>query len=197
MASKYVVTAAHCLIAKDKEGKPVALGEKFWVVRLGDHNINTTGETIIPEKTVKVSKVFTHEKYNVTFNYNDIALLELAEEVDLDVYTPACMARATDVTTFDGMMAQVYGWGRTQVNDPGSKLLLEVDVPVVTNEVCNEAWLAAIREKYPDEEISDFDFIDEGQICAGGVEGEDSCKVNHLHFIFLSQSVFRVIVEVL
>ena len=49
----------------------------------------------MPEKTVNVSALHIHrdhdrEKYNED---NDIALLELAEEVDLNIYTPACMAQ--------------------------------------------------------------------------------------------------------
>ena len=62
---------------------------------LGDHDRTITGEGILPEKTVNVSALHIHrdydrENYN---NDNDIALLELAEEVDLNIYTPACMAQ--------------------------------------------------------------------------------------------------------
>ena len=35
---------------------------------------------------------------------NDITMIELAEELDLSVYTPVCMAQAADTTVFDGMM---------------------------------------------------------------------------------------------
>ena len=67
------------------------------------------GETTIPEKTIAVSAIFNHESYNSpTKNLeNDITVLELAEEVDLNVYTPACLAQTSDTTTFDGKMAQV------------------------------------------------------------------------------------------
>ena len=40
---------------------------------------------------------------------NDIAIIELAEEVDLSIYTPACLAKTSDTTTFDGKNASVYG----------------------------------------------------------------------------------------
>ena len=40
---------------------------------------------------------------------NDIAIIELAEEVDLSIYTPACLAKTSDTTTFDGKNAWVYG----------------------------------------------------------------------------------------
>ena len=51
-----------------------------------------------------------HENYNKTGqSENDIAILELPEEVDLTIYTPACMAKTSDTTTFDGKNAWVYG----------------------------------------------------------------------------------------
>ena len=33
---------------------------------------------------------------------NDITVIELAEELDLTVYTPACLAQTEDTTAFDG-----------------------------------------------------------------------------------------------
>ena len=93
VASKYIVSAAHCFFIRNSL-EP--LPEDYCVVRLGDHNLNETGETEIPEKTIKIKKVFTHEEYEIfkrenstytLYNKNDIALLELTEEVDLNVYT--------------------------------------------------------------------------------------------------------------
>ena len=48
-----------------------------------------------------------HENYN--FPHNDIAIIELAEEVDLTTYPPACLAKSSNRTTFDGKTAWVYG----------------------------------------------------------------------------------------
>ena len=42
-------------------------------------------------------------------NNFDIAILQLAKEVDLNTYTPACLAKTSDTTTFDGKTAWVYG----------------------------------------------------------------------------------------
>ena len=141
----------------------ISLNSQEVVVKLGDHVVDVSGETQIPEKIIRVSQIFMHEGYNDVLDDkdNDIAVLELSEDADLNVYTPACMARSSDGTTFDGMMAQVYGWGWISNSGPVSNVLLEVDVPVVTNEVCSEV----------------FSTIDEGEICAGGVEGQDSCGV--------------------
>ena len=43
-----------------------------------------------------------------TFDY-DIAILELSEEVDLNIYTPACLAKKGD--NFSGQTATAAGWG--------------------------------------------------------------------------------------
>ena len=60
---------------------------------LGDHDRTTTGEGILPEKTVNVSAIHIHRDHERHYrDDNDIAVLELAEEVDLNIYTPACMA---------------------------------------------------------------------------------------------------------
>ena len=37
-----------------------------------------------------MAEIIVHEKYTGKVNENDIALIELAEEVDLSVYNPVC-----------------------------------------------------------------------------------------------------------
>ena len=49
-----------------------------------------------------------HESYNVPFEYsNDIALIKLAEKVDLNIYTPACLLAPN--TDYTGKTGSVYG----------------------------------------------------------------------------------------
>ena len=62
-------------------------------ITLGEHDISATGEGSLTEKTVGIAAISRHESYNAATNSHDIAVLELAEEVDLDTYTPACMAQ--------------------------------------------------------------------------------------------------------
>ena len=42
---------------------------------------------------------------------HDISILELEKEVDLNVYTPACLAEAADFHTYYGKMVTAAGWG--------------------------------------------------------------------------------------
>ena len=57
-----------------------------------------------------MTKVITHELYSPIPKFrhsNDIALLKLAEEVDLSVHTPACLPPPGK--DFTGQMGSVYG----------------------------------------------------------------------------------------
>ena len=108
---------------------------------------------------------------------NDIAVLELEKEVDLDTYTPACLAKKEDKTTFDNKPAEVYGWGSLvkQPNENGTgpeypDTLQEVTLGVVTHEECAEAMdpLMAARNS---------GHIEAGQICTDTAYGaKDSCS---------------------
>ena len=62
-----------------------------------------------------VSKIIIHKGFNfanikkeMAFAY-DLALLELSEDVDLKTFSPACLARSSDLTTFDNKMALATG----------------------------------------------------------------------------------------
>ena len=162
VASKYVVTAAHCMFSDQNAQQPLTTSQVK--VRIGDHDIAATGETSIAEKTIAVSKITNHPNYNPAGGSlnNDITVLELAEAVDLNVYTPACLAQTSDEATFYGKTAQVYGWGITSSGGAASSKLLEVDVPVVTPTQC----------------ATTMGLMEAGMICAGGVAGKDSCQVN-------------------
>eukprot|EP00092_Neocalanus_flemingeri_P050258 GFUD01058038.1.p1 GENE.GFUD01058038.1~~GFUD01058038.1.p1 ORF type:complete len:320 (-),score=88.45 GFUD01058038.1:258-1112(-) len=152
IGDRWVVTASHCLLT--------SVASELRII-LGDHDTAVTTESVIPRKTVLVSKIITHEDYDDDSKSNDIALLQLAEAVDLNVYTPACVAKTGD--SFVGKNAWVYGWGTTSYGGIIPEKLLEVEVPVVSTEVCKFAM--------------GNDAITPGMLCAGGVEGKDGCQV--------------------
>ena len=53
-----------------------------------------------------------HESYESPYSsYNDIALLKLAEKVDLNIYTPACLPALN--TDYNGKTGSVYGQSET------------------------------------------------------------------------------------
>ena len=65
--------------------------------------------------------MFSVNPGQITFDY-DIAILELNEEVDLKIYTPACLAKKGD--NFIGQTATAAGWGYTDKEEK-----LKPDVP--------------------------------------------------------------------
>ena len=163
VASKYVITAAHCVWIKET---------KTWMepsqleLVIGDHYLNWGGESWLEFK-VAVTKIMGHEDFNSTDNDNDIAVLELARELDLTRYTPACLPRfSTSDETSAGVWAKVYGWGATAEGGNVHHILMEVDVPVVSNAVCSQAMPS----------------ITPGKLCAGGQLNKDACTVRTISF---------------
>ena len=146
-----------------------------------------------------VANYTVHKSFNKPQNAYDIAILQLAKEVDLTTYTPACMAKTSDTTTFDGKNAWVYGemaitvcslmitmsdqgWGSTSPDGDSSNVLNEVEVPVVSNDECRSA-MAYIEDYYVVYDYDMEDLITDGMLCAGGVEGKDNCYVSAASFL--------------
>ena len=94
IASRYILTAAHCLWPT--EGR---IFEYAWIELGGFYNIDK-----IIEKNV--SRIIIHPEYEMSpYSENDIALLETVTTIDLNIYTPVCLRRTTE--TFDWKMAEV------------------------------------------------------------------------------------------
>ena len=130
MASKYVITACHCTYQYDRKKFPEfpvrgKYGHSEIIVIIGDYkqrSVNETGR----EKRIKVKSIKRHRKYEVNQpipgkalnNGYDVAILELEEEVDLTKYTPACLAKLTEGTRYDGKRVVAYGWGKRANKSP-------------------------------------------------------------------------------
>ena len=133
IAAKYVITAAHCTYEPEhctsdnwdtckknwylSKRKVANLG-----VRIGDHDITITGESLLlTPKNVHVKTIIHYPDWvepilpgYLTNDGTDVVIYELAESLDLTEYTPACLAKSSDATTFDGLKATAAGWGMTQ-----------------------------------------------------------------------------------
>merc|ERR1719167_783346 len=154
---QWILTAAHCMFKDTAGTQPTAASESLIV--LGEHDLTITTESKIPKKNVKVSQIINHPSYNADNSDNDISLLKLAEKIDLNVYTPACLPKSTD--NFEGQKAWVYGWGTTSSGGQTSSKLLDVQVPVVSNAVCKAAMPNTITD---------------AMLCAGGEANKDACQ---------------------
>jgi len=178
VSSKHVVTAAHCLFKSGQNIQPewngdlgsIPLKESEVLVRVGDHDLFQLAETEIEESTIKVAKITLHPNYEGPVQNpwtglpmpplidNDIAILELEEELDLREYTPICLAGTGVKESGTGTVA---GWGLTRADpftcgipstgqNPFPDILQET-----TMRMCSDAEAAALP-------------VFDNQICAVG-----------------------------
>ena len=97
LASRYIITAAHCVTRKD--GTALDPDQVVVVPGYYDHR-----------KLVSVSNVTVHEGYKKSERIekqNDIAILELATRLDLNTYTPACIFEKVDQWLLDEDQTEV------------------------------------------------------------------------------------------
>lgn len=153
IGGRYVLTASHCL-----EGDNSDLG--VWI---GGHDLdNPQGG-----QKYKAVRVYLHEQYDSPTVNNDVAIIELAEEVTgvtpIKLLTPQMEADLEN-----GFEFTVMGWGDTGENDPNRgnvTILQEVNVPLYSREQCAT-----------DYSVIDIDITD-AMLCAGFQEGgKDSCQ---------------------
>nr|WP_323185005.1 serine protease [Kitasatospora purpeofusca] len=153
-----VVTAAHCFYDEsgghqvDRPGLRVVVGR--------DDLRGTVG------REVEVREVRIHPDYSFTTNMNDVAVVTLAESqgsrpvIDLVGQGETEPYRA-------GTPARVYGWGDTTGHGDYSPQLRGVDVPVIADQTCAQA--------YPGGQDGRFDA--RGMVCAGEERGgKDACQ---------------------
>ncbi|XP_046144258.1 transmembrane protease serine 9-like [Osmia bicornis bicornis] len=148
---RHVLTAAHCLEGFETRSIKIILADT--------DRPNVEKNAIIR----RIKSVAIHEDFHTyTFN-NDIAIVELDRPVDLSgIVRTACLPedKAIDYT---GATATVIGWGRTGENQPVSDELRKVNLPILSQEECDQAGYQKQR-------------ITENMFCAGYLEGErDAC----------------------
>uniref|UniRef100_A0A672GHW8 Peptidase S1 domain-containing protein n=1 Tax=Salarias fasciatus TaxID=181472 RepID=A0A672GHW8_SALFA len=150
----WVLCAAHCFpnnIANNQAELTIYLGRE--TQQLSNAN----------EVSRSVSRIVNHPSYNEDTSDNDIALVQLSRAVTFTNYIrPVCLAGSG--SEFEaGVIAWVTGWGTMDVETPLEfpQTLQEVDVPIVSNADCNDA----------------YGLITSNMICAGLSEGgKDSCQ---------------------
>jgi len=159
IASRWVVTAAHCLSGRTKNNLYVVLGE------FDISSTNDQFDTKRKEVRLQIDPI-VHQNYNSPQGFsNDIALLKLAEDVDLNIYTPACLPPIG--ADYSGQNGRVYGWGSLGPSG-GHQLpdiLQEVEVGIISDADCEASF----------ETQSSKDQISEDMLCAGA-PGKDACQ---------------------
>lgn len=158
MSSKWVVTAAHCIVSQ--------VSTSSLEIRLGEHRRSITSDSIIT-KDFSVDYILKHPSYGSPQTHsNDIALIRLAEEADISVYIPACLPDTNE--DFTGQMSLLTGWGATSEGGSVADILQELDnLPIVSDASCSSS-IGSIPG-YSGSVTSDM-------LCAGGEAGKDGCQ---------------------
>ncbi|XP_017156127.1 serine protease persephone-like isoform X2 [Drosophila miranda] len=131
ISSRFVLTAAHCV--NSMENTPI-------FVRLGTVNI----ESPPPQyKDIGLRNIIIHPNYVSSSKYNDIALMELAEEVNFannsNIY-PACLHTDPKDPPLSSKLF-VAGWGTMNLtNRSRSKVLLRAPLDLVPLDKCNQLF---------------------------------------------------------
>merc|ERR1711973_124524 len=150
VGDRYVVTAAHCT---DFLSSPSQI-----YVRIGDTSLDTEFEATA--FTHEVSKIIQHPNYDSSAISNDMAILKLAQKVDLFSYPnikPACLPRGE---SFQGI-GVVSGWGTVGSGLHTVSWLQSVDVKIFSNGDCG----------------SMNDYMTSDMLCAGYMDGGiDACQ---------------------
>ena len=118
VATNYVISAAHCFLLTDREERITKFYKASeFVVVIGDDDISVKDEEK-PLKTIETSIIqyifpeeYVLEVGEFVVGYPDIVILKLKDRIDIEIYTPACLARTVDEHTFYNKRAWVAGWG--------------------------------------------------------------------------------------
>lgn len=156
--STWVLTVANCI--GSSQDLPLKATDIIVVVGLYQQShLGDEGEQL----TVK--QIIQHPNWRNadTNSWADIALLELATPSKLP---PIALATKDSPATLPSQEATVLGWGHTSLdaNNKGSEVLQQLEIPIVSNDVCQTAYAS---ETAP---------ILETMVCAGLPEGgKDAC----------------------
>lgn len=156
ITTKHVISAAHCQ-------SPLL---KF--VRLAEHDTRTQTDT--KHEDVKVTRFVPHKEYDGLIH--DILMLYLERDVTFTAsIRPICLPINEPLrsSVFTNANPFVAGWGLTiEGGKEQSPVLLQLQVPVVSNKDCREFY----RKNGDDATPIQFG---ERILCAGGTAGKSTC----------------------
>lgn len=169
---QHVLSAAHCIYGRDIYGvwNPIE-------VRLGEWDMNTSIDCIgdsrdydcaDPHIDVPIEQIIPHENYvaNSKSHYHDIVLIRMQKRVPMTEFIrPICLPKSAHlrnlITTNQRYI--VAGWGKTESSTRSTRLK-KVYLRGVDTGTC--------AHRYKLNKI----FISPSQLCAGGIDGRDTCK---------------------
>ncbi|XP_006156590.1 transmembrane protease serine 6 [Tupaia chinensis] len=131
IADRWVVTAAHCF-QEDSMASPA-----LWTVFLGKvwQNSRWPGEV-----SFKVSRLLLHPYHEEDSHDYDVALLQLDHPVVRSATVhPVCLPARSHFFE-PGLHCWITGWGALHEGGPTSNALQKVDVQLIPQDLCSEAY---------------------------------------------------------
>ncbi|EDO44207.1 predicted protein, partial [Nematostella vectensis] len=170
ISDRWVVTASHCIHDDLNPGS--------YMVVVGAHRMS--GSTSV-EKTIRVSQVLEHPRYDSQRDVNDIALIELATPVEFDSAGKVGTVCLTNQRPAPGKQCYITGWGAVNGHTQQSPdILQQAMLPIASHENC--------RRKYGD--VSSTAHLCAGEArsdAAGGCNGDSGgplvCEDNGSWFL--------------
>ncbi|XP_066221989.1 enteropeptidase isoform X2 [Saccopteryx leptura] len=154
VSNDWLVSAAHCVYGRNLEPSK-------WKAFLGLHmTSNLTSPQVV---TRLIDQIVINPHYNKRRKNSDIAMMHLESKVNYtDYIQPICLPEENQVFP-PGEICFIAGWGRLVHQGPTADILQEADVPLLSNEKC--------QQQMPEYSIT------ENMLCAGYEEGRiDSCQ---------------------
>ncbi|KAJ3656674.1 hypothetical protein Zmor_015729 [Zophobas morio] len=159
ISQNFVLSAAHCAESQD-------FGAAKWI-RLGDLDLQNATEDANPQD-VRIVQTYVHPGYRSSSHYHDIALFKMAEKVIFTIYfKAACLhvGKSLPVNTL-----QATGWGKMGFFGDPSSHLMKVNLSLVNHDTCSKRYANVANSRKLKNGI-----FDDYQMCAGNVEGGDTC----------------------
>ena len=122
IAEMYVMTAAHCVRGSSASDIDVVIGR---------HDLSGGGG-----ERIRVKKITTHPDYDHRRTVNDVAVLELTSATS----APTIALDTDGSLDTPGRIVKVIGWGDTDSTPRFPPELQEVEVPLVSDQQCSDAY---------------------------------------------------------
>uniref|UniRef100_A0A8C9NC77 Enteropeptidase n=1 Tax=Serinus canaria TaxID=9135 RepID=A0A8C9NC77_SERCA len=154
VSDEWLVTAAHCVYGRQ-------LKPSRWRAALGLYSQADLAQP--PTVVQNIDRIIINPHYMRETKDSDIALMHLQHKVQYtDYIQPICLPEK-DQQFSPGINCSIAGWGSIRNEGPSSDILQEAEVPLLSNEKCQQ-WMP----KYN---------ITENMLCAGYDMGRiDSCQ---------------------
>uniref|UniRef100_H0ZXF1 Transmembrane serine protease 15 n=1 Tax=Taeniopygia guttata TaxID=59729 RepID=H0ZXF1_TAEGU len=154
VSDEWLVTAAHCVYGRQ-------LKPSRWRAVLGLYSQSDLAQP--PAAVRNIDRIIINPHYMKQTKDSDIALMHLQHKVQYtDYIQPICLPEKNQ-QFLPGIKCSIAGWGNIRNEGPSSNILQEAEVPLLSNEKCQQ-WMP----KYN---------ITENMLCAGyDMGGIDSCQ---------------------